>query len=443
MFSVIILLHEYGHYKTARIFGIKVDEFGLGIPPRAKKLWKNKSGTIFSLNWIPLWGFVKISGESERFLDYYNKKKRLLTHKTLLKKIKNHDDIYDIKWKKISKSERKYIHSVLKSESPGENFYEKNIFQKSLVLLAGVIMNFLLAGIIFSALFVIWVKPIGINTIIPTESSSKVIPTLNQALESGLITRKQWTLLFPINNSPASGAGIINEDLLLKIDGKNFSDIKEIQSYIRSRSDEIVNLYIERKTACFKEDIKKENCPIIEYMEKRVLVNSEWQIGTYLSENLVITQDYTYKYGWVEAVKHGFYEVYAQSRLTLSGLWILVQKTFFPKTLQERKEALESVAGPIGIVSVITDSLESWFVFLILLWAIISVNLWVFNLLPIPALDGGRLVLLWLRSWIDTLFWKTKASANIENIIHVTFFLLLIALSILIAYNDIIKIFSE
>jgi regulator of sigma E protease len=54
MFSIIVILHEYGHYKTARIFGIHIEEFGLGIPPRAKKLWRNKEGTLFSLNWIPL-----------------------------------------------------------------------------------------------------------------------------------------------------------------------------------------------------------------------------------------------------------------------------------------------------------------------------------------------------------------------------------------------------
>ena len=109
MFSIIVLLHEYGHYKTARIFKIQVDEFGLGIPPRAKKLWRNKEGTLFSLNWIPLGGFVKIAGESPE-------------------------------------------HPQAKK---GEIFFEKNIWQKTAVLIAGVVMNFILAFVIFFILFLV------------------------------------------------------------------------------------------------------------------------------------------------------------------------------------------------------------------------------------------------------------------------------------------------
>jgi len=386
---------------------------------------------------------VKISGESEKFLDYYNKKKRRLSHKTLAKKIKNHDDIYDIKWKKISKSEKKYIHEILKSESPWENFYEKNIFQKSLVLLAGVIMNFIFAWVIFTVLFWAWVKPIGINTIIPTELPSKIIPTLEQSIDSGLIEKNSWIRLFPIINSPAISADIRDEDILLKIDGSSIGDISQIQSYVASQAWKIVVLYIERKTACSPEDVKKEECPIIEYMERPVLVNSQGQIWVYLSPNLELQEDFRYKYPFLLSLKHGFLEVYYQSRLTLSGIQILFQKTFFPNTPQERSEALDSVAWPIWIVSVVTNSLESWIIFLTLLAAIISVNLWVFNLLPIPALDGGRLLLLWLRSLIDSIFWKSLTSVKIENMIHILFFLLLIALSILIAYNDIVKIFRD
>lgn len=443
IFSIIVLVHEYWHYKTAKIFGIKVDEFGLWIPPRAKKLWKNASGTIFSLNWIPLGGFVKISGESERFLEYFNKKKRLLSHKTLLKKIKNHDDIFDKYWKKISKPERKYLQSVLKSESPGENFYEKNIFQKSLVLLAWVIMNFILAGVIFSFLFFIGVKPIGINTIIPTDLPSKIIPTLDDSIAMWLIEEKEWILLFPIENSPAIGAGIEEADKLLKIDGEKVMDISEVQSYVAQSAWKVITLYIERKTACHPADTKREKCPILDYMEKPVLVWADGRIWTYLSPNLEVKEDFTYSYPIVTATKHGFLEVYYQSRLTLTGIWILFRKAFFPQNSEERAEALDSVAWPIGIVWVITNSLESGIVFLIILSAIISVNLGVFNLLPIPALDGGRLILLWIRSATDALFGKSKRSADIENMVHVLFFLLLIALSVLIAYNDIVKIFQN
>ncbi len=64
IFSIIVLIHELWHFSTARFFKVKVEEFGLGIPPRAKKLWKDKKGTLYSLNWLPLWGFVKLTWET-------------------------------------------------------------------------------------------------------------------------------------------------------------------------------------------------------------------------------------------------------------------------------------------------------------------------------------------------------------------------------------------
>ncbi|NCP77357.1 hypothetical protein GW830_04500 [bacterium] len=63
IFSVIVFFHELGHFSMAKKFGVRVDEFGIGIPPRAKEVWKDKSGTIYTLNWLPIGGFVKMKGE--------------------------------------------------------------------------------------------------------------------------------------------------------------------------------------------------------------------------------------------------------------------------------------------------------------------------------------------------------------------------------------------
>ena len=63
IFSVLVLVHEWGHFYFARRAGIKVEEFGIGLPPRAKKLYKDKKGTIYSLNWIPFGGYVRLYGE--------------------------------------------------------------------------------------------------------------------------------------------------------------------------------------------------------------------------------------------------------------------------------------------------------------------------------------------------------------------------------------------
>ncbi len=380
VFSIIVIIHEYGHYKTAKIFGIHVEEFGLGIPPRAKKLWKNKDGTLFSLNWIPLWGFVKIAGESE----------------------------------------------ISPCKKNGKNFYEKNIIQKTLVLLAGVIMNFLLAGLIFSLLFMVWVKPIGVNTIIPTQTHSKIIPTLDDALTSWLLQEKKGIILYPLEHSLAQKSGIQPWDILIKINGQDIEDIQEIQHSISKNKNTPLSLTLERNT---------------EQTDIMLTPNSEWKIGTYLAPNIVTNEKFVYQYGIGTSIKYGFQEMYIQSRLTLSWVNMLLKKLITPENQDERKQALEQVSGPIGIVSVITQSLGWWISLLCILAALISINLGIFNLLPIPALDGGRIFLLWIRSFIELFIGKTQLTDKIENLTHVLFFLLLIALSVLIAYNDINKIF--
>ena len=186
-----------------------------------------------------------------------------------------------------------------------------------------------------------------------------------------------------------------------------------------------------------------KNCPISWERTLTIIPNEEGKIWSYLSENLSVNEDFEFKYWLFESIKYGFAETYSQSVLTLQGLGMLLKNIFAPETPEDREQALEQVAGPIWIVWVITQSLAGGIVLILILWALISVNLWIFNLLPIPALDGGRILLLWIRSWVDTVFGKNATSWKIENFIHVFFFMTLIALSILIAYNDIIKLIFE
>lgn len=436
LFSIIVLLHEYGHYKTARIFRIKVDEFWLGIPPRAKKLWTNKTGTLFSLNWIPLGWFVKIAGESEPYLKYFNSQWQELPLVVLKNLLRDETDIFDSYGKKISSPERKYISAHIKNQSTGNNFYEKNIFQKTLVLLAGVIINFLLAGVIFTWLFWHGIQPAGINTILPSSYESQIIPTLNDAIERNIILKWSGVLLYPVKDSLAQQAWIRERDILQTLNGSAIWDVEELQKIIWENANTQITLGV------FSPCNDTQNC--VDTWNRNIVItpNWEWKIWSYLAPNYQVNKDYTIQYPFVKSLKYGFYEVYAQSRITLSGIKMLVKNIFTPETPKDREQALKQVSGPIGIVGVITQSLSAGFLFLLVIGAIISVNLWVFNLLPIPALDGGRILLLWIRSLSDSLFGKSELSQNIENHVHVIFFLLLIALSIIISYNDIIQLIS-
>lgn len=425
IFSLLVLIHEYGHYKTARIFGIHVEEFGLGIPPRAKKLWKNKDGTLFSLNWIPLWGFVKIAGESEMILEIFTESWKRVSEKELSKLLTDDIELFDKKWVALKKSERKYLEAFLENQRPWQNFFEKNIFQKSLVLLAGVIMNLVAAYVIFVFIFLFWAQPIWVNTIIPIEGRSYILPSYEQAIDTWILTLEPWVVLYPMTESIASVSGLTDWDIVISADGIDMENIDSIRTYIQNSPDKEIILEIERNW-------KRQNINIIP--------SDEGKIGSYLAPNIAQNKDFSYNFTLLWSLGAAWTETLAQLEIWLRWIVMILRKLIFPQAPEERSEAIEYVAGPIGIVQVVTLSLSSWFMILAVLSAVISVNLALFNLLPIPALDGGRLLFLWIRAWLEVIIGKNPKLVGIENMIHVIFFMILIALSILIAYNDINRI---
>ena len=425
IFSLLVLIHEYGHYKTARIFWVHVEEFWLGIPPRAKVLWTNKEWTKFTLNWIPLWWFVRIAWESEMRLQIYNKDKHLLTSDEIINYLKSDTDLYDKKWNQLKKSEKKYLKEYLRQFKNGENFFEKNIFQKTLILLAGVIMNIIAAFVIFVWIFLSWANPIGVNTIIETERPSLILPTLDEALSVWFLKEEAWIMLFPIEGSIAAESWIMDWDIVLSVDDRDIIDITFLQEYISWSVLTPIVFLIER-----------------EWKEIDIILtpSSEGRIGSYLAPNYIRDEDFRYSFSLVSSMQAWYNETLSQLELWYRGISMILRKLIFPEAPEERSEAAQMVTWPIGIVQVVTLSLSAGIMLIAVLAAVISINLALFNLLPIPALDGWRILLLWLRTWLEKLIWKNTKLNAIENVTHVIFFLLLIALSILIAYNDIIRI---
>ena len=441
MFSIIVLVHEYGHFKSARIFWVRIEEFGLWLPPRAKKLWTDTEWTLYSLNWLPLGWFVKITWESPNTFYVFNKKWKLYNNEKLEKTLKKWKKVYDKKWLEVNKKSRKIILKKLEENRADYNLMNKPYWQQAIIILGWVVMNFLLAIVIFTILFMVWVKPIWVNDKIATNLNLKLIPTIEQSIESWLLTEWKWILLYPIEWSIAAMWWIQEWDVLLKINSENISSIEDVQRTIWESSSKSMNLYIERKikAGC---DVNKD-CSSVEYIALGLTPSEEGKIGSYLSENISIDQDFEYKYNFPNALKHGTLETYGHTMLTFKAIWILVRKIFNPETPIERQEAIQQISWPIGVVDFVAQALSGGMVLIFIISAIISINLWVFNLLPIPALDGGRFLFILINWAIVKIFWKKAMSANIEWIIHWLFFILLIALSLIIAYNDVIKIINN
>ncbi|MDQ7008860.1 MAG: site-2 protease family protein [Candidatus Gracilibacteria bacterium] len=397
MFMIIIIIHELGHFLAARIFGVKVEEFGLGIPPFAKEIFTDKKGTKYTLNWLPLGGFVRLKGEN---------------------------------------NSPHLIKEGLGVVNENDKFIDKNYFEKAIILLGGVFMNFLLAIIIFSILFFVGVKPIGINSQIETDLNVKIIPTQKQALDSGLLEKKEGILLYPVENSIAEKSGIKKGDLLLKVNNKKIESPEKLIKFIGENAGKELIFEISRKSEQSTEGFS----PL---QNIKIKIGENGKIGAYLSENIQVNKDFKYKYGLLNSVKYGIFETYNQSLLTLKGIGILGQKIFNPKDKEERGEALDNMKGPIGIVDLVANSIKGGLIFLLILSAIISINLGVFNLLPIPALDGGRLLLLSINTFLKKIFGDKINTNYFENILHILFFIILIALSLIIGYNDVINIINR
>lgn len=425
IFSIVVLVHEWWHFAAARKFGVRVEEFWLWIPPRARKLFTDKKWTLFSLNWLPLGWFVKLTWETPHTFLVFDENKKLYNNLDLEKALKEKKDIFYKSGEKIWTQEKQEINRLLNENNASYNLANKSSIEQAIIILAWIFMNFVLAFFIFFILFLIWIKPIWINTKIETNLELKTIPTLEQAIDSGLIIKNPWIILSPVVWSIAEKSWIKKGDILIKIDWKEILDINSIiETISNSKNEKLVFTFSNNE-------------------EKIIEIPDEWKIWTYLWENLEINENYTIKYNLIGSIKYAFLETKNHILLTFKWIWILVKKIFNPETPIERQEAIESLSWPIWIVDFINKSLSAWLIFLIVIWAIISINLWVFNLLPIPALDWWRFIFITINWLLKKLFGKKIISGKTEAIIHFSFFVLLIILSIFIAYNDVNKIISN
>jgi hypothetical protein len=315
-------------------------------------------------------------------------------------------------------------------------------------------MNFLLAFFIFFVLFLVWLKPIWINNKIDTNLELKLVPTYEQAIEAGILIKYPWLILNPVEWSVAEESWLRTGDVLYQIEicksqvwdwpvckdweGSNFYVINKVTDLTDLLQENIWKLVTFWVNSTFD-----ENGDIRWWSVLWIKIPESWKIWTYLWENIDVNKDFVYKYGVLDSIKYAFLETKNEALLTLKWLSYLIGKIFNPENKEEREEALKSVSWPIWIVGFISESLKSWIMFLIVFGAIISINLWIFNLLPIPALDGWRFLFIFVNWVMEKLFWKKIIWSISEAIIHFLFFILLIALSVIIAYNDVNKIINN
>lgn len=368
--SFLVLIHELGHFLAAKWIGTHVEEFGLGYPPRVKKIF-TKWNTVFTLNALPFGGFVRIWGDDAEQLEDADTKEK--------------------------GSEEAVVNPPPKGSIP---FANQPQWKRMIVILAGVAVNFLFGVLAFAAIY-----------------SATGIPE-----RTGNIAVTQV-----VENSPAAAAGLQAGDEILALETPDYSrvDIQNTNEFIQriemARGQEVL-LTLERDGA--EQSVKVTPRTVEETPE------GQGALGVGLDLNV----EFRY-YPWYEMPFRGMM-VGIQDAVSLSGLILQALGDMVGRIFTQGRVPSD-VSGPVGIVDQAVEMQavrQGWIG--TLNWAgLLSINLAIMNLLPIPALDGGRAVFIVLETFIGKarrLKW--------ERLVNGYAFAFLVGLIILITLKDVVQI---
>lgn len=363
---LLVVVHELGHAIAAQRNGVVVEEFGIGFPPRAwsKKL---KNGVLFTLNWLPLGGFVKLQGE--------------------------HD-----------------------AASKKGDYGAASFWAKTKILLAGVFVNWVVAAVLLSIIALFGLPKIVDNQFsIPSDTAMVYSPVYISDV---------------VEDYPAERAGIQAGDAIESVDGVVINTTEQLIEETKARRGQTVEVVYERDGQDETVEVTLRDADSTVFgagLSQQESIKATWSAPIV---GVVTTAQYT----WV----------------TFDGLGQLVGNFFGglfgqlssdEATREAAQKKLDtanaSVSGPVGILGVIFPAAsQAGPLYVTYIAAIISLTLAVMNILPIPALDGGR----WFVSAIFKLF-KKPLRKDLEEKIHGTGFMFLMLLVVLITVADIAKIF--
>lgn len=374
----LVILHELGHFTAARKSGTKVLEFGIGIPPKICKLRTDKKWTEYTLNAIPLGWFCRLKWE-----DPTDKKDFLAK----------------------------------------DSFISAKFWRKILILAGGVLANFFVAWIIFASVFTIGTKPISVlpENAIQWKSQSLLMPTYSFLEDNWFISGEKADIPLIVDvvmpESIADSLGFMTWDTITNINLQQVN-ARNIWAVLKDNIGKDINISYNR---AWTPKVVSTTCP-----EDNCIL---W-ISFSTSWTLAI-QDL--KYPIHQAIWLWLKEIWVQTQLTFSALWKL-WKSLVSFNGSKIKWSLNGLTWPVWVVKFGEKLLESGGRVLYLAFAgMISLALAIFNILPIPALDWGRM--LWV--FIQKVFrLKAEKYFVIEWYINTIFFILLMILWIYIILKD-------
>jgi len=344
--AVLVLAHEFGHFSLARKFGVKVNEFGVGFPPRLFG-WR-RGETLYTINLIPLGGFVKIKGESGEFAE------------------------------------------------DQDSFAHKPVWQRSLILVGGVSMNFILATVLLS---------VGLMFGLPQVTEN--LPA------NAKVKDHKVQIMSVLTNSPAAEASLQLGDEIYQINNESITNVSQVQEIIGASQGEEITINTRRG----QEERDVVVSPII------LNETNGYGIGVALVSTGIVS------YPWYSAFYRGAVDTGLMTKEIVVAFYQLLNNLITKQSLGM------DISGPVGIAVITGQVAKLGFVYLLQFAALLSINLAVINVLPFPALDGGRLVFV----LAEKLRRGKSISRKLEAIVHNIGFLFLIGLVIAVTYRDIVR----
>ncbi len=341
--SILVLVHELGHFIVAKKAGVWVEEFGFGLPPR---VWGKKIGeTLYSINALPFGGFVKLHGEEDEGVD-----------------------------------------------KPNLAFLSKDKKTRTAIVISGVLMNFLLGVIAFSVVY----SFLGIPK---TTGKVKIVDITS--------------------DSPAKAAGLVVGDVVKSVDGVNLSSVSQFVKLVEEKKGKRINLEVARDGSLVKVNIVPRTNP----------PEGEGPLGVAISDVEIYYPPVWQRpfYGAVNGVKEALF-------------WGKTVVDGFVKVIGDLigRRVPEGVAGPVGIFAVTTEATkEGGILGLINIIGILSINLGIINIVPFPALDGGRLLFIGIEAVLGR-----RVVPKVETFVHTIGMIILLLLLLAITAHDIQSIIA-
>ncbi len=353
--SILVFVHEFGHYITAKKNGIRVDEFAIGFPPRIFSWMRGE--TRWSLNLIPIGGYVKIFGE-------------------------NPDE------------------ESMEGPDSSRSFVKKSKWVQVLVLSAGIIFNIAFAWLLITLGFMFGFP----------------VPAANYAQE--YIENTHLVIVATLPDSPATLSGVQSGDTIERVSSGG-EDLQELNpeafsSFIASHGDRKIELELRRGG-----DVRT-----VEVVPISGILDAKPAIGVSIDMVGIL------KLPFFKAIAQGTETTISLVKQTVVGLGL-----FFFDIFRGQGD-FSQVSGPVGIAGIVGGVSQLGFVYLLSLTAFISINLAVINLIPFPALDGGRILFVAIEAII-----RRPISPKVSNTLNGIGFILLLLLMFVVTWNDIAKLF--